>query len=252
MKEFIKSMVVARAIEASGTIISYYFTSSRDPQGRQPINRSDPSYIMAWYRSLVKHGLNGVLFHDGVDQRFIDSFPLLRLIQVPYIPQGVQLHDYHWVISHPYLKRHKEIENVFFTDCPDCEVINNPFTQKEYNPKNLYCGDEPETIGQSQWMNCAIKNPDLIKLDGFTDIFTSDNPLYNGGVLGGGRDKVLHFTALISDLIERVKFRPNDGTGDMALYNYILHKYFKPIHGFPVNSIFKGYEDRNDVWFKHK
>ncbi len=233
-------------------IISYYFTTSTDPQGRPPVKKSDPEYIMNWYKSVVRHGLKCVLFHDGLSEEFVSFFWGIRFIQVPPVPEKMQLHDYHWTVSHNYLLRHDEIENVFFTDCPDCEVINNPFIQPGYNSEALYCGDEPELICNSRWMQCCINNPELIKLDGFTDVFHSNRPLYNGGVLGGSRGKVLYFTAKISELVEMVKFRPNDWTGDMALYNYILHRYFNPVHGFPVNSVFKGYEDRSDVWFKHK
>jgi hypothetical protein len=233
-------------------IISYYFTSSADPQGREPVKKSDVNYIIKWYWSIIKHELKPVLFHDGLTQTFIDFFPQIKFMQVPPVPEGMQLHDYHWVVSHNYLLRHDEIENVFFTDCPDCEVINNPFTQPGYNDQELYCGDEAEPIGKSAWMNCALRNPELLKLENFNEIFTSENPLYNAGVLGGHRSKVIEFTGLISELIDRLAFRPNDGTGDMALYNYILHRNFKPVHGFPVNSVFKGYEDRQDVWFKHK
>jgi hypothetical protein len=240
------------ANDVMNCIISYYLTLSPDPQGRPQINRSDPNYVMKWYESIVKHGLNGVLFHDGIDEGFSKALPLLRTIQVPKTPDGMIFSDYHWIISHNYLRRHTEIENVFFTDCPDCEVINNPFIQQDYRLCDLYCGDEQEAIGESLWMRKALDNPGLINLPEYRSILTSDAPLYNGGVLGGYRTKVLEFTSLICELIERVKCRSNDGTGDMAIYNYILHRYFKPVHGFPVNSVFKGYEDRNDVWFKHK
>lgn len=233
-------------------IISYYFTSAPDPQGRVSINRSDPAYIQAWYDSVVKHGLKPVLFHDGITTDFINHFPELKTIQVPPVPLRMQLHDYHWVISHNYLIRHKEIENLFFTDCPDCEVINNPFIQEGYDSTKLYCADEPETITESKWIQHCLKNPVWANMEGFAEILASNEALYNGGVLGGGRDIVLKFTGLISELVEQVKFRINDGTGDMALYNYILHKHFNPVHGFPVNSVFKAYENRNDVWFKHK
>jgi hypothetical protein len=233
-------------------IISYYFTSSFDPQGREPIKKSDPDYIMAWYKSVMKHGLKCILFHDGLTPELMEVFPGIRFIQVPPVPSGVQLHDYHWVVSHEYLRRHDDISNLFFTDCPDCEVINNPFIQPGYDPEKLYCGDEPELICDSRWMQCATPNTVMTQLEGFEEIFSAKAPLYNGGVLGGGRDKVLEFTKAISELVENVKFRPVDGTGDMALYNYILHRCFNPVHGFPVNSIFKGYENRTDIWFKHK
>ena len=234
------------------SIISYYFTTAKDPQGREPIKKNDPNYIKKWYDSVVSLGLQCVLFHDGFTQEFIDEFPKMRFIQVPPVPKGMQLHDYHWAVSHNYLLRHDEIENVFFTDCPDVVVVKNPFEEPEYKQGVLYCGDEPQKINESDFMRAALYNESLNKLPEFINILASNKILYNGGVLGGSRDKVLEFTTLISELIEKVKFRRVDGTGDMALYNYILHRHFHPVHGEPVNSVFKKYEDRKDVWFIHK
>jgi hypothetical protein len=44
-------------------------------------------------------------------------------------------------------------------------------------------------------------------------------------------------------------------TGDMGAFNYIARTQFNNqlIHGAPVNTLFKGYEnDREDCWFRHK
>jgi hypothetical protein len=48
--------------------------------------------------------------------------------------------------------------------------------------------------------------------------------------------------------------RGQDITCDMAIFNYVMYKYFANefYAGWPVNSAFKKYEDRNDVWFIHK
>ena len=115
------------------SIISYYFTTARDPHGREPIKENDPNYIKTWYNSVIALGLQCVLFHDGFTQEFMDEFPQMRFIQVPPVPKGMQLHDYHWLLSHTYLHRHDDIENVFFTDCPDVKVVKNPFIQPEYD-----------------------------------------------------------------------------------------------------------------------
>ena len=44
-------------------------------------------------------------------------------------------------------------------------------------------------------------------------------------------------------------------TGDMGAFNYVIRKYFneKILHGAPINTVFKAYEDqRIDCWFRHK
>jgi hypothetical protein len=234
------------------SIISCYFTSARDTQGREPIKQNDIDYIKTWYDSVIALDLQCVLFHDGFTQEFMDSFPKMRFMRVPPIPRGVQLYDYRWPIYHTYLHRHDDIENVFFTDASDVKVVKNPFTQPEYDKNTLYCGDEPERLNESKFMQVSLKDAELQKLDGFKDIITSDAVIYNAGVIGGSRLKVLEFTEKMSALMGVIENRVIDGTVDMPSFNYILHRYFKPVHGFPVNSVFKAYEDRNDVWFIHK
>jgi hypothetical protein len=44
-------------------------------------------------------------------------------------------------------------------------------------------------------------------------------------------------------------------TGDMGAFNYLVRTKYNDqlIHGAPVNTVFKGYEEnRKDCWFRHK
>jgi hypothetical protein len=48
---------------------------------------------------------------------------------------------------------------------------------------------------------------------------------------------------------------PTAYTGDMGAFNYLVRTQFdsKTHHGFPVNTVFKAYEEsRKDCWFRHK
>jgi hypothetical protein len=84
----------------------------------------------------------------------------------------------------------------------------------------------------------------------------ADETLLNCGIIGGN-------ALLMMDVIERlcaIHEQANSEnktayTGDMGAFNYLLRTQFnsRVRHGFPVNTIFKGYEeDRTDCWFRHK
>lgn len=230
-------------------IVASYLTTAFDPQRSTRKGLNDPEYIRAWYDSVVNLGLNGVILHDGLYRWFTDEFPKVRFIEVP--PCGeYQLYDYRWIICRQFLKV-RDIENVFFTDVSDVQVIKNPFTQKEYRSKNLYCGDESGTMNQNEWLELSLQSEKLCTLPGFKEMINSDRPMLNCGIFGGGKFIVMQFLSKLIPLIEQMKHRRVDQTVDMPLFNYAAHG-FDFIHGPPVNSIFKGYENRNDAWFIHK
>lgn len=237
-------------------IISSYLTTGLDPQRGTKKDPNDPAYIQDWYDSIEMNtpprwrSIVSYLLHDGLSEEFKSKFPHLNFIQVP--PCGeYQLYDYRWVIYRQFLKTHPEIENVFFTDVSDVKVVQNPFVQKEYSSKNLYCGDETGMMYQNEWLKNSLQNEQLCQLHGFKEMINSDLPLLNCGIFGGGRFAVLEFLSMLIHMIDRVKYRQIDTTVDMPLFNYVACE-FNIIHGAPVNSIFKGYESRNDVWFIHK
>lgn len=231
-------------------IISSYLVTAIDTQHNAYLQPNSEDYIKEWYDSLVASGLNGVILHDYLQPSFIAKFPAVKFYRVPPV-RDYNIFDYRWIIYLNFLKTHK-FDNCFFTDISDVKVIKAPFTQPEFNSETLYCGDEPGMIGESTWMQNALANPDLMKQKYFYEIITSDLPLFNAGVLGGGYDIVLKFVTNMAGLVEQLKDRPIDGTSDMSLFNYVMHGCFIPVHGTPVNSIFKAEEERNDVWFKHK
>lgn len=230
-------------------IVSSYLTTAFDPQRGTRRDSNDPKYIQDWYDSIVNLGMNGVILHDSLCADFISKFPNIKFIKVPWVGE-YQLYDYRWIIYRQFL-RVRDIENIFFTDVSDVKVVKNPFTQKEYNRKNLYCGDEPGVMNQNGWMKIALQNEQLCKLSGFRELINSDRPLLNCGIFGGGKSIVMQFLCILVPLIEQMKTRKVDQTVDMPLYNYVA-KDLSPVHGAPLNSVFKGYENRQDVWFIHK
>jgi hypothetical protein len=230
-------------------IISTYLTTAVDPQRNETKEVNDTKYIETWYNSLVHLNLNGVLLHDGLSAEFQAQFPRLTFKQVDTIPKDIQLYDYRWVLYYEFMLNNP-CDAVFFTDVSDVKIMRNPFY--EFSENIIYCGDERETFKECEWMKSALDDNFFLQLKGFKDLFTSSNIILNCGIFGGTYDIVLRFINYTVSLIEYLRFRPIDKTVDMPLFNYIAYRYFSPEHGFPVNSIFKAYEKRNDVWFIHK
>lgn len=231
-------------------IISSYLVTAIDPQRNAFLQPNEGDYIQDWYDSIVGLGLNGVILHDWLQPAFIAKFPRVKFYRVPPI-RDYYIYDYRWVIYLNFLKTHK-FDSCFFTDVSDVKVIMDPFIQPEFKNENLYCGDEPGEIGVNIWMQNSLRNPDLMKQRYFEEIIASDLPTFNAGVVGGGYDIMLKFVTNMACLVEGLKDRVQDGSCDMSLFNYVMHGCFTPIHGEPVNSVFRAEEDRNDVWFKHK
>lgn len=232
-------------------IIAPYFTSSIDIQRNMYISGDDVTKVMTWYRTIEQNQCQGIILHDGLLESFISLFPKIQFVEVPKVPNRYTVYDYRWIAFNDFLQT-LDAENVFFTDLFDVAIINNPFIQKEYHPDELYCGSEGHFLATNTWIRQALVVTELRNLPGFIKIFTTNNIMYNCGVIGGGKAVVQEFLNNFVNVLIGLQHRGADKTTDMALCNYILHKYHHPITGWPIHSVFKKYEDRKDIWFKHK
>jgi hypothetical protein len=84
----------------------------------------------------------------------------------------------------------------------------------------------------------------------------SQSTLLNCGIIGGEISVMKNFIEKLSQLHRLYNANNSTAyTGDMGGFNYIARTYFNDhiIHGKPVNTVFKEYENqRTDCWFKHK
>ena len=241
-----------RIMNQTDIIISTYLVTAIDEQRGISKKVDDLKYINTWVDSILTCGCSGVILHDGLSAEYIKQFPFIKFVSVPPVPKGTRLYDYRWFIIQDYLQKNPKIKNVFHTDISDCTVINNPFLQPEYKKGILYCGDEPSSIAENTWMQRMFRNPSLKKLPELTSLFTSYNRILNPGILGGDRDTVLSFLKAFTNKLTELKDRTYSGMADMDVFNYVMFCGFTPQFGPPVNTIFRAYEDRKDVWFKHK
>jgi hypothetical protein len=234
-------------------IVAAYLTSTIDLQRNTSKTIDDPAYISSWYESVVKLKLKGTILHDELSGHFINQFPKIKFIKVPQCGK-IYLYDYRWLIYKIFLENNT-IDNVFFTDVSDVTVVKNPFIQPEFNENKLFCGDENgDILSENHWIRTSLYNKKLMALPGFEDIITSEKLMLNCGIFGGERRLVLKFLKVLCNTILSVADRTPDVTVDMPVFNYVMYRYFPSqfIAGTPVNSGFKKYENRKDVWFIHK
>lgn len=212
-----------------------------------------------WARSIRQHNLTGVLLTSGsTPDQVPPDMPDVTVIPVEtfYPDWEVLQHwnpaDARWILYH-YLLARENYDEVFFIDATDAAVCSNPFLHTAAD--TLYCGDEigqpsgHETVAHPWLLDMARKRgtPAMVRL------FESQPslPLLNCGVVGGSRAVLLDFFRTLM----LVGFYKAEKLVDMAFFNYALHSGLfrhRIVHGQPVTSVYKRYQNRDDVWFSHK
>jgi hypothetical protein len=234
-------------------VLTCYFTSVADPQGREwhydfyPVLKLAES-VLQGHRPT---GDKFIVFHDCVKKNDV----IVDDRSLPYRKPSINPYFQRWVTYREWLIEHQsELDYVWCVDATDVEMLRDPFPHMEKG--KLYVGDEPDTL-RSVWLNKHHNHP---KLKGF---FARNYglPLLNAGLVGGDVDIMLEYTARMIDMYQegehdaKLKRSPNAGLTDMGAHNYVCYTYFKDrvIHGKQINTEFKKYEADNGIsWFKHK
>jgi hypothetical protein len=84
----------------------------------------------------------------------------------------------------------------------------------------------------------------------------ANETLLNCGIIGGAASLFFDFLKQLCAIHQHANRENKTAyTGDMGVFNYLVRTQFNDqlIHGAPVNTVFKLYEDeRKDCWFRHK
>lgn len=244
---------------AKNLILGCQISGVYDVNRSMTLQNDDFSIVSDWAKSIKKLGLQGILFHNNFSERtcFTHESEQLQFIKVNYNPV-FKPNVFRYFVYNEFLKLHSnEIENLFCTDVSDVVVLKNPFQETLFleNPEAIFCGDEPEIL-DNEWMKNHSEHlrNNIVNYAIFENEFKNET-LLNCGVFGG---KITTIKAFISQLWEIHQNYNFDNktlfTGDMGAFNYLVRTQFnsKLIHGKPVNTEFKKYEDSEICWFKHK
>lgn len=244
---------------APNLILASHISGVYDVNRSTILPNDDFSIVADWAKSIADLGLQGILFHNNFSEATCEEneTDFLRFIKVEYNNQ-FNPNVFRYFIYNEFLKLYyKKIENLFCTDVSDVVVLKNPFQESMYleNPQAIFCGDEPEQLN-NDWMqehSTHFRNS-IADYANFEANF-KDKTLLNCGIIGGSITVMQSFIANLWAIHERYN---SDNktlfTGDMGAFNYLVRTKYNEqvIHGKPVNTVFKKYEDSDSCWFKHK
>ena len=232
------------------TIFSSYFVTKEDPQRHKVHAGHDFGKMKQWYNSVNELGLNGVIFQDHMVDSFIEEY-WTENIKFAFTQLGSRsVNDESYYSYYDYLSNHPEIDRVFMTDLFDVRFFRDPFELFRDNYQ-LYIGDEQGTIGENGWMQekyrRMVECTDLVEPE---TIYSK--PVLNSGIIGGKRDQVL---LVIENMLCWFEELPDKLNMNMPVLNLVVRKHFDEeeiMHGFPLNSLYKEYEEEGDFYIKHK
>ncbi len=253
-------------------IFSCYFIHKENPQTGEVQGKANFEYIKNWYESVKKLSIHAIIIHDGIDEQFINEYETENIKFRRFYPGNHPLIDERWITFYMFIKA-TNIQKAFFTDIGDVTVTKNPF-HLVCDKKKLFIGrDNANKIRLSGWILEEIekfKNETQIQLPKSFYF----QPLYNVGIVGGNRDTMLFVLARV---IEYILQSEESTYKEMTIFNVVIHKYFFPyltysknektivnpendpyashqhlVSGYPLNSLFKGFEYDSDAYFIHK
>lgn len=241
-------------------ILGCHITGVFDVNRRETLPPDEYPLIEKWATSIKKNNLKGILFHNNFSEASIKQHTStnLEFVAIIYNEQFTP-NVFRYFAYLEYVKKNQEsIDSFFVTDVSDVEVINNPFITTLFaeNPKSIFCGDEDKNL-DDEWMhdhNTHFRD----SVPGFEHFETNfkDSILLNCGIIGGKTDIMINFLEALCEF-HHVYNNNNrtQYTGDMGGFNFICRTKFNLnlIHGAPVNTMFKKYENENfNCWFRHK
>ena len=234
--------------------------------GVYDVNRNttltDDTYQMVkdWAESIRAANLRGIIFHNNFSEETCKSFEndTVSFIKIVYDPQ-FNPNVFRYFVYRNFLQHHiQQINGIFITDVTDVVLVKNPFTDPLFikNPSALFCGDEPKSL-LNDWMINHAENlrKNIPDYAAYESNF-GEETLLNCGIIGGYASVFFDFLQQLCAIHQQANRENKTAyTGDMGAFNYLARTRFNNqlIHGAPVNTVFKLYEnERNDCWFRHK
>lgn len=248
------------AASTQNLILACLITGIYDVNRSTTLQENDYELVRAWAESLAKAEVKGILFHNGFSEETCQKYTNTYLSFVKITPDPrFNPNVFRYLVYLDYLEKlaHPP-DNIFVTDVSDVTLINNPFTSALFkeSPNTLFCGDEPSLLA-NEWMNAHSTSlrTQIDDFASFEELFAAKT-LLNCGIIGGNYPIFYDFLQQLA-AIHRAYNSDNSTayTGDMGAFNYLARTKFNDRlrHGFPVNTVFKAYEEtRNDCWFRHK
>ena len=243
-------------------LMTSYFTSKKDPQrsASQP-NTDNRQYVERWHDTAVALGLSGVIFHDGLTEKFQGSVNESHMSFEEVTLGRRSTNDERYFHYLDYLERHPDIRYGLLTDVSDVTFSRDPFQLMRAldarQGARLYVGEDDlrwTMVGESGWVMSILRRcygRDVDTIPGDLKSMSKHSVFLNAGVIGGRRGVLLQFLRQLTAVMRTASGGINC---NMASVNYVAHKYFADelFVGFPLTSSFKTYDKLYDGYIVHK
>ena len=244
----------------SNLVMACHITGVHDVNRNTTLPNDRFELVKDWAESIRAAKVRGILFHNNFSEETCNSVAndTISFIKVEHDPQ-FNPNVFRYFVYRDFLQHYiQQINGIFITDITDVVLINNPFTDPLFieNPSALFCGDEPKSL-YNDWMIAHAENlrKNIPDYAAYESKF-GDETLLNCGIIGGSASLFFVFLQQLCAIHEQANRENKTAyTGDMGAFNYLARTQFNDqlIHGAPVNTVFKLYEnERNDCWFRHK
>ncbi len=241
-------------------VMACYITGVYDVNRNTTLANDSYELIKDWVESITAANIQAVIFHNNFSEETCKSFKKenISFIKISYDPQ-FNPNVFRYFVYRDFLLQHiQQIKGIFITDISDVVLVNNPFIDPLFieNPKALFCGDEPKKLN-NDWMIAHAENlrKNIPDYAAYESSFGNET-LLNCGIIGASAPIFFDFLQKLCTIHQQANRNNKTAyTGDMGAFNYLARTKFNQqlIHGEPVNTVFKQYEnDRNDCWFRHK
>jgi hypothetical protein len=201
-------------------VCTTYFNSKKDPQRNVKIDGSDFNYISVWYNSIVEKKIKGVVFHDGLNDDFIERYQNDFVSFIKVFPEKYSLNDFRFFCYYEFIKN-TNFKYYFFTDGNDVFINKNLNSLLKTYPNKYFFGRDNIRKWKSHIWNFK-KLLDMEAVLGF-EVPNSffEMPVYNAGIIGGSRAQMEIFFSKYVALYNN----ESDRNINMALVNWIIYRY---------------------------
>ena len=241
-------------------VMACLITGVHDVNRNATLPNDERYLINDWAESIVAANLRGDVFHNNLSKATCKSFDheKISFIKIVYDSQ-FNPNVFRYFVYRDFLQQHiQELNGVFVTDVSDVVLVKNPFKEAFFveNPNSLFCGDEPKLLN-NEWMIAHAEHL-RSKIADYAEYESkfAHEPLLNCGIIGGAASLLFNFIQQLCAIHQEANRENKTAyTGDMGAFNYLARTKYNNqlIHGAPVNTVFKLYEDeREDCWFRHK
>lgn len=204
-------------IEARNLILTTYFTSKKDPQRQENTLPDDFGYIEDFYKSIVRNGLNAVIFYDALSEDFIKKYANENVQFFKVQVGDYSLNDERFIVYYEFLQQY-HFQKIILCDVSDV-VVNRKDVFEFIKTNKFNIGrDEKITLKESFWILDKIDNlPKDIKTKLPVQFYAM--PLVNAGVIGGDYDTMKEFLLKLKNLIAYID---NDLNNNMICVNLVF------------------------------